>query len=267
MKRIAFLLLLFFCFTAGSFSIQAQPYTVVDKQATLTTGGEAKLNKLIKQWEKEYASINGAAIVYILIQQDGTIGDIKVGDATSHAAASSAYSFAVQLPSFSAGILNGTAVPSWRKIILVMGKYVWENSEEHSKAIERQKATIDKLNSESFNKDRAVAIIDDTNPYDKNTQNSLPNFPGGKREVNKFIADHLRYPEDCAKAGITGRVILEFVVQKDGSISNIKSVRDAHPSLVQESIRVIQLMPRWFPGIYKGEKARVKYTLPITFKL
>lgn len=233
-------------------------YTVVDILPTLVSGGENTLNEKVKTYEKENAYINGAARIDFLILPNGTIGDVQVNDATSEEAASAGFMFVANLPLFTAGKLNGEPVRTWRHITFRFGVPPKEDK-RIAVSVERE------VNAPSLNPNVAVAAIDDD--LSLWTEDELPSFPGGNRAVNRFLSENLTYPTDCINNKIQGRVIINFDVEVDGSLSNIEVIRSVHPSLDREGIRVIQLMPRWFPGIHKGKFARVKYTLPITFKL
>jgi protein TonB len=94
-----------------------------------------------------------------------------------------------------------------------------------------------------------------------------PEFPGGEAAMYKFISNAIRYPAVAQDVGIQGRVTCQFVVNKDGSITDIEVVRGVDPSLDKEAIRVIGSMPKWRPGEQRGKSVRVKYTLPIVFRL
>ena len=95
----------------------------------------------------------------------------------------------------------------------------------------------------------------------------MPEFPGGINELMRFMSKNIKYPVDAQKAKIEGRVIVQFVVRKDGSTSDFSVMRSVSPSLDAEAIRVLSLMPKWKPGIQRGKAVNVKYTVPITFKL
>ena len=92
----------------------------------------------------------------------------------------------------------------------------------------------------------------------------MPQFP---MDVNSWLAQHLIYPAAAAENGIQGRVVVNFIVEKDGSISEVKIVRSIDPALDREAVRVVKDMPKWKPGLRYGNPVRVLYTLPITFKL
>lgn len=96
---------------------------------------------------------------------------------------------------------------------------------------------------------------------------TMPAFPGGDAELFKFLGDNVKYPVIAQENGIQGRVICQFVVNRDGSIVDVEVVRTVDPSLDKEAIRVIKSMPRWTPGRQRGKAVRVKYTLPVNFRL
>lgn len=95
----------------------------------------------------------------------------------------------------------------------------------------------------------------------------MPTFPGGDAALFKFLGDNVKYPVIAQENGVQGRVICQFVVNKDGSIVDVEVVRSVDPSLDKEAIRVIKSMPKWSPGQQRGKPVRVKYTLPVNFKL
>ena len=95
----------------------------------------------------------------------------------------------------------------------------------------------------------------------------MPEFPGGTAEMMKYLSMNIRYPEAARKAGTQGRVLVNFVVEADGTISNANVLRSVSEELDAEAIRVIQNMPKWKPGMQNGQAVRVKYTIPISFRL
>jgi protein TonB len=94
-----------------------------------------------------------------------------------------------------------------------------------------------------------------------------PEFPGGTTALMKFLGDNIRYPVIAQENGIQGRVIMNFVVERDGSISDVQIVRGQDPSLDREAERVIKTMPKWKPGQQRGKPVRVRFTLPVVFRL
>ena len=95
----------------------------------------------------------------------------------------------------------------------------------------------------------------------------MPEFPGGEAELYHYISKNIRYPQEAKEKGIQGRVFIGFIVEKDGSISNVRNLRGVDSELDAEAIRVIQSLPKWKPGKHKGEFVRVSYQIPIVFKL
>ena len=97
---------------------------------------------------------------------------------------------------------------------------------------------------------------------------SMPEFPGGQQALFKYLSENVKYPVIAQENGIQGRVICQFVVNKDGSIVDVEVVRSGgDPSLDKEAVRVIKSMPKWKPGKQRGKPVRVKYTVPVNFKL
>ncbi|WNJ18144.1 energy transducer TonB [Pontibacter sp. G13] len=92
-------------------------------------------------------------------------------------------------------------------------------------------------------------------------------FPGGMSAMIGFIQENLQYPPDARRMGIEGKVYLSFIVEKDGSLSDVKVLRSVCESIDTESIRLVKSMPRWKPGTQRGKRVRVKFVLPLGFKL
>ena len=115
------------------------------------------------------------------------------------------------------------------------------------------------------------AVGDDSTVSDKEKVYQVvgqqPSFPGGREELFKYLAYNVKYPIDATKNKIEGRVLVTFVVEHDGSISNVNVANSVYPSLDKESIRVVSGMPKWILGKANGKTVRVKYTIPITFRL
>lgn len=95
----------------------------------------------------------------------------------------------------------------------------------------------------------------------------MPEFPGGTKALMTWLAEHIRYPEQAAQNDIQGRVTLQFVVEKDGSIGEVKVVRSKDPDLDREAVRVVKSLPKFLPGKMNGQNVRVWFTLPVQFRL
>ena len=119
-----------------------------------------------------------------------------------------------------------------------------------------QKAPQHNTTSEPQNTEEVFMVVE-----------NMPEFPGGLNTCLKFLADHVAYPKEAAEKKIQGRVIVQFVVMKDGSIANARVIRSVDPLLDAEALRVIGLMPKWKPGTQRGQAVNVKFTMPVTFRL
>lgn len=108
-------------------------------------------------------------------------------------------------------------------------------------------------------------IVEDNQIYDVVEEN--PMFPGGMEACLKWLSDNIKYPTICVEQGIQGRVYAQFVVEKDGTVTDIQVVRSPDPYLSAEAERVLKKMPRWSPGKQRGKPVRVKFSLPVMFRL
>lgn len=95
----------------------------------------------------------------------------------------------------------------------------------------------------------------------------MPSFPGGPSALMKYLSENVKYPVVAQENGVQGRVVVSFVVEKDGHITDVKVVRSVDPSLDKEAARVVRSMPSWIPGKQNGSAVRVKYNVPVSFKL
>lgn len=95
----------------------------------------------------------------------------------------------------------------------------------------------------------------------------MPQFPGGQIAMLQYLMKNIKYPEQAMKERIQGRVTVSFIIEKDGSISDVKAVRSVHPLLDKEAVRMVKSMPKWSPGKNNGKPVRVRFNLPVMFKL
>ena len=94
-----------------------------------------------------------------------------------------------------------------------------------------------------------------------------PRYPGGTNALMTYLRDNIKYPAEAAKAGIQGKVIVQFVIGKDGTVRDVKPIRNVSPELDAEAVRVVAAMPKWVPGYQRGEAVNVRYTLPVNFRM
>ena len=95
----------------------------------------------------------------------------------------------------------------------------------------------------------------------------MPSFPGGPSALMEYLGTHVKYPVVAQENGVQGRVVVSFIVERDGSITDVRVVRSVDPSLDREAQRVVSSMPRWTPGKQNGSAVRVKYNVPVSFRL
>lgn len=95
----------------------------------------------------------------------------------------------------------------------------------------------------------------------------MPQYPGGQIAMLKYLMENIKYPEQAMKKGIQGRVAVSFIVEKDGSISDVRPILSVHPLLNKEAVRVVESMPKWTPGKQNGKPVRVRFNVPVMFKL
>jgi len=154
-------------------------------------------------------------------------------------------------------------------IIFIITKEYMEKPHDHKSVVVVVKAKKPQtLEEAAAQGDIAIGAID----YDKpekpfDVVEQMPKFPGGDAALKEFLQKTVKYPEAALMNGTQGRVVLNFIVEKDGSISDIEVVKKLSDELDAEAIRVVKEMPKWTPGKQKGKEVRVKYTIPITFRL
>lgn len=119
---------------------------------------------------------------------------------------------------------------------------------------------------------KGVEILEVTEPEpDENAifqvVETQPEFPGGIAELMKYLQKNMRYPKVCKEQGLQGRVIVQFVVNTDSTISDVNVIKPVNPHFDKEALRVVKAMPKWKPGTQRGKPVRVRFTLPVTFRL
>ena len=107
----------------------------------------------------------------------------------------------------------------------------------------------------------------DANPRNFRVVEDLPQFPGGAVELMKWLTKNLRYPQQAQKKKIEGKVIVQFIVTADGSMSNLQIIKKLEASCDNEAMRVMRMMPKWKPGVQEGKPCRTMVCIPIVFKL
>ena len=112
-----------------------------------------------------------------------------------------------------------------------------------------------------------VAVDNNDNPLNFRVVEQLPEFPGGMAAFVKWLTDNLRYPALAQRQNIQGRVVVTFIINRDGSTSDLKIAKSVHPMLDREALRVARMMPNWKPGVSNGKPCRTLFAIPIEFKI
>lgn len=124
--------------------------------------------------------------------------------------------------------------------------------------------TVEKCEYGTSVLENKLSEVEDDSVY--MTVDELPTFPGGDMACAEWLRAHLKYPKQCQKERIEGRVIVRFVVEKNGRISNVKAIRSPHPELEKAAVRTVKRMPKWIPGKKAGQIVRCSLNLPIMYK-
>ena len=214
-------------------------------------GGMAECMKWLNQNIKYPADakekgVQGRVIVQFVVEKDGTIVNAKVVRGVDPDLDAEALRVVNQSPKWKPGKQKGEAVRVKYTLPIM---FRLGNDSSDSKAAEAPRE----------------AKVDENGVHQ--VCEEMPEFPGGMAECMKYLSKNINYPEDCKKEGIQGRVIVQFVVDKDGSIKDPTIARGVHPSLDKEALRVLSSMPNWKPGKQKGEAVKVRYTIPVMFRL
>ena len=224
--------------SSKSREMNEQVFTVVEKMPSFP-GGDAELLKYIAtniKYPKESQDNGeqGRVICSFIVGRDGSVNNPEVLRGVTPLLNEEAVRVINTMPRWNPGMQRGKAVAVKYTVPITF----------------RLKSPVEEA------KEETLTVVD-----------VMPQYPGGDRELLKFIAQSIKYPTDAQEAGVQGRVICSFVVDKKGNIVEPKIIRGIDPSLDEEALRVIGMMPRWTPGRQDGKAVRVLYTVPITFRL
>ena len=211
-------------------------------------GGEAGLMNYLRNTikypiEAERQGIEGRVICAFTVAEDGAVTDFEIKKSVDRLLDDETERVVRNMPKWTPGSKDG-----WN----ISVHYVLPVSFKLNK---------NKANTDSIKAKNAQQQVFDAD------QIGMPSFPGGVNALLAYLTNNVKYPRQAEKKNIQGRVICQYIVEADGSISNVSVLKGIHPLCDAEAVRVIQNMPKWNPGIENGKKVRVKYTLPITFKL
>lgn len=223
-------------------------------------GGEAEmLNYIMSQirYPKDAfaANIQGRVILQFVVKKDGSVGDVKVVRGIDKSLDNEAVRVIKTLKKFTPAMIGGKPVSTWYTIPVAF---------KLSEPVSKPQAPAPAV-EETGNAKPAPTVSDDDRVFEVVEQK--PQFPGGEVMLMKYIANHINYPEAALKANKQGRVVVQFVVKKDGSVGDVKIVRGQDAELDKEAIRVVKSLPAFQPAMMGNEYVNVWYTLPVQFKL
>ena len=230
--------------------------------------------------------INARQYQYLLITKAASIGGYSIANGISHSTLKNRITMMLQKKSPRSRFMKLLALIPIVGVALALNAetvndYVYQQPPKKIVKKGKQKATV-KMGpiNEIVVVEQAPAAQEKVEPVEMpnamkvekqegafDVVEQMPQFPGGPAALMQFLSQNVKYPVEAHKAGVQGRVIANFVVEKDGSITEAKIVKSVSPELDAEALRVIGSMPNWMPGMQNGEPVRVKYTVPITFKL
>ena len=223
--------------------------------------------------------INARQYQYLLITKAASIGGYSLANGISHSTLKNRINMMLHTKSPRQRYLKLLALLPIVAVALAVNAetethYVYTQPQQQTPVKKGVKAGTIKMGSQTIKvvkadaqskTDAATAQTSKQRPFD--VVEHMPEYPGGPAELFKFLTKNVKYPAEAEKAGIQGRVILTFVVEKDGAISEPTVVKSVDPVLDAEAVRVISAMPNWVPGRQNGEVVRVKYAVPVTFAL
>ena len=192
----------------------------------------------------------GRVILQFIVERDGSVTDVKVVRSISLALDAEAIRVASAMPKWKPGMQKG-------KVVKV--KYtlpVMFSLEKKEPASSDNTIIVDKGGTTKVDGNHIFQVVEE-----------MPEFPGGMGECMKWIGQNIKYPKEAHDKGVQGRVLITFIVEKDGSITEPKVARGVSPALDAEALRVVSTMPKWKPAKQRGQVVRVKYTIPVMFRL
>ena len=228
-------------------------YQIVEKMPQYT-GGESALMKYvsenIKYPEKaKEDGIQGRVFISFVIEKDGSVSNVKVVRGIGGGCDEEAARVIAGMPKWQPGMQKGKPV----RVNYMMPVFFKLTEEQPAKPF--KKSDMSKTDMKP-DKNGVYQIVEE-----------MPQFPGGETKLMEYIAKNLTYPQEAKDKGIDGRVFVAMVIEKDGSVSNVKVLRGIGGGCDEEAVRVISALPKWKPGKMNGEPVRVSYQIPINFKL
>jgi len=248
----------------------SEVFTFVEKMPEFPDG-ERELFRFLRENidyppEIEQRGISGQVVSQFVVNSDGSISDIKIIRSLDPLLDAEVVRVIEAMPNWIPGKKNDEAV-NVQFSLPVRFQIEAQEIVEVQETMSWHEMNIEQIEQLLF---RATINLDGmivSEGFELKEGERLPEFPGGRQALMQFLSNHIRYPVYAQEKGIQGRVVVQFVVNIDGSVVDVQVARSVHPSLDAEAVRVVQAMPRWTPAIQRGKKVRVIFTMPFNFRM
>ena len=218
-------------------------------------------------YPKAAGTEKGVVNINMVVNEDGSLSDVQVGSTSNPVFNDEAVRIVKSMPAWTPAKFKGKPVrlkvslpikfqPQETSSSMMIGSFDVKGNDEIGGEMLRAKEIIAQPESPTTKDQKVFDVVE-----------QMPSYPGGPNALFAYLSTIIHYPEDAEENGAQGRVIVTFVVENDGSISEVKVAKSVFPSLDKEAVRVVSSMPRWNPGKQNGKAVRVKYTVPVTFRL
>ena len=232
---------------------QGEIFQVVEEQP-MFPGGMEEMMKFLQQnikypTEAQEQGKQGRVIVQFVVNKDGSISNDSVVRSVDPLLDAEALRVVRSMPNWIPGKQRGkeVRVRFTLPVSFRLSGGSTDKAQESAKVAQTENAS---------SRDEIFQVVEE-----------MPEYPGGMSELMKYLSTNMRYPKEAQSKGIQGRVIVQFVVEKDGSITDAKVMKPVDPQLDAEALRAVNAMPKWTPGKQRGKAVRVRYTLPVMFHL
>ena len=231
-------------------------FQVVEEQPMFPGGMQELMKYLQKEMkypkEAQDKGIQGRVIVQFVVNKDGSICEANVVKSVDPLLDAEAVRVVNAMPKWNPGKQRGEPVRV--RFTIPVAFHLAEATAP--KASEFKQAATAKTTGSTVDGEEVFLVVE-----------NLPEYPGGMQELMKYLQKEMKYPKEAQDKGIQGRVIVQFIVKKDGSIIEPEVVKPVDPLLDAEAVRVVNAMPKWNPGKQRGQAVNVRFTLPVTFRL
>ncbi len=228
-------------------------YQIVEQMPQYTGGEEAMMKYVAENIKYPQAAkdknISGRVFVSFVIEKDGSVSNVKVVRGIGGGCDEEAARVIKEMPKWKPGMQKGKPV----RVNYMMPIFFKLDDGQLAKSVKKEKANNPDMTPD---KNGVYQIVEE-----------MPKFPGGEDALMDYVSKNVVYPKEAQEKGISGRVFVGFIVEKDGSVSDVKVLRGIGGGCDEEAVRVISGLPKWKPGKQEGKPVRVSYQMPINFKL